>query len=128
MRFWGISDTIPIIGMLMMVSAHTLKQNIVDSDFGYSWGGNRMSGAQDPHYIEFATRLRAARKARRLSQKEFGELVNQRQSFISKVETCERRLDIIEACAWCIALGIRLDDVLPPSLKKALDDAAGQQR
>ncbi len=85
-----------------------------------------MSGAHDPQYIEFIVRLRNARKAKNLSQKQFGELLNKPQSFVSKVETCERRLDVIEAAEWCIALGIRLDDVLPPLVKKALANAAGE--
>jgi transcriptional regulator with XRE-family HTH domain len=85
-----------------------------------------MSSAHDPHYIEFVARLRNARKARNLSQKELGELLNKPQSFVSKVETCERRLDVIEAAEWCVALGVRLEDTLPPPLKKALADAAGK--
>jgi transcriptional regulator with XRE-family HTH domain len=85
-----------------------------------------MSGAHDPRYIEFIARLRNARKAKNLSQKDFGDLITKPQSFVSKVETCERRLDVIEAAEWCVALGIRLEDALPPSVKKALQDAVGK--
>ncbi len=85
-----------------------------------------MSGAHDPQYVEFISRLRNARRARNLSQKELGELINKPQAFVSKVETCERRLDVIEAAEWCIALGVRLEDTLPPSVKKLLEDAAGE--
>jgi transcriptional regulator with XRE-family HTH domain len=87
-----------------------------------------MTGAHDPQYIELIARLRNARKAKQLSQKEFGDLLDKTQSFVSKVETCERRLDVIEAAKWCIALGISLDDALPPLVKKALEDAAGKGR
>jgi transcriptional regulator with XRE-family HTH domain len=83
-----------------------------------------MSGAHNPQYIEFIARLRHARKAKNLSQRDLGNLINKPQTFVSKVETCERRLDVIEAAEWCVALGVRLEDVLPPSLKKALQSAA----
>lgn len=87
-----------------------------------------MTAAHDPHYIELIARLRNARKAKKLSQKELGNLLNKPQSFVSKVETCERRLDVIEAAKWCIALGIDLEDALPPSVKKALEEAAEKGR
>jgi len=47
-------------------------------------------------------------------------MLNKPQAFISKVETCERRLDLVEAAQWCLALGIKLDDVMPPGLKMAM--------
>lgn len=87
-----------------------------------------MTAAHDPQYIELIARLRNARKAKKLSQKELGDLLNKPQSFVSKVETCERRLDLIETAHWCIALGIALEDALPPLVKKALADAAEKRR
>jgi transcriptional regulator with XRE-family HTH domain len=87
-----------------------------------------MTAAHDPQYIELIARLRNARKVKKLSQKELGDLLNKPQSFVSKVETCERRIDVIEAAQWCIALGIALEDVLPPSVKKALEDASERAR
>jgi len=87
-----------------------------------------VTGAHDPQYVESIARLRNARKAKKLSQKDLGNLLNKPQSFVSKVETCERRLDMIEAAKWCIALGIALEDALPPLVKKALEDAAERRR
>lgn len=87
-----------------------------------------MTGTHDPQYIELIARLRNARKAKQLSQKELGDLLNKPQSFVSKVETCERRLDVIEAANWCIALDIGLEDALPPLVKKTLKDAAEKRR
>ena len=81
-----------------------------------------MSGAHDPQYIEFVARLRNARKNKRLSQAAFGELIGKEQSFVSKVETCERRLDVIEAARWCAALGIRIDDALPLRIRRLWKD------
>ena len=84
-----------------------------------------MSGAHDPLYIEFIARLRNVRKARKLSQRQLGEKLGKAQTFISKVETCERRIDIIEAAKWCIALGISLEEVLPPEINKQLQKRRG---
>jgi transcriptional regulator with XRE-family HTH domain len=74
-----------------------------------------------PHYIEFVTRLRNARRAKKITQEELAELLHKPQSYVSKVETCERRIDVIEAAEWCIVLGITLGDVLPNALKTAWD-------
>jgi transcriptional regulator with XRE-family HTH domain len=74
-----------------------------------------------PLYIEFVTRLRNARKAKKKTQEELAELLHKPQSYVSKVETCERRLDVIEAAEWCMILGITLGDVLPNALKAAWD-------
>lgn len=79
-----------------------------------------MPAAHRPEYIEFVTRLRNVRRRRRLSQRSLGELLGKPQSFVSKVETCERRLDLIEAIEWCRVLGIPLSDVVPDSLKGSL--------
>jgi len=79
-----------------------------------------MSGAHDPLYIEFIARLRNARKGRNLSQQQLGEKLGKAQTFISKVETCERRIDAIEAARWCAVLGIRLEDVLPSEISEQL--------
>lgn len=87
-----------------------------------------MSGAQDPLYIEFIARLRKARISKRISQVELGESIQKPQTFVSKVETCERRLDLIEAARWCLALGVLLDDVLPPSLRKSIEARGRKKR
>jgi transcriptional regulator with XRE-family HTH domain len=76
-----------------------------------------MLAAGDPHYIEFVTRLRTVRKSRGCTQADLAELLNKPQSYVSKVETCERRIDPVEAARWCLALGVSLRDVLPPELK-----------
>ncbi len=77
-----------------------------------------MSSSHDPLYVEFVANLRRARKESGLSQSDLAERIGKDQSFVSKVETCERRLDVIEASRWCAALQIRLEHVLPVSLKK----------
>jgi transcriptional regulator with XRE-family HTH domain len=79
-----------------------------------------MSSAHDPLYIEFIARLRNARKRQSLSQQQLGGKLGKDQTFISKVETCERRIDVIEAANWCAALGLRLEDILPSEINKKI--------
>ena len=81
-----------------------------------------MSTAQTPQYIEFVSNLRRARKRSRLSQKALGERLGKPQSYVSKVETGERRLDLIETAEWCLALGISIGEVLPVGLRAILGE------
>ena len=41
------------------------------------------------------------------------ELMNVTQSFVSKVENRERRLDVVELLTWIDVLGVSAEDVLP---------------
>jgi transcriptional regulator with XRE-family HTH domain len=49
--------------------------------------------------MELVARIRRPRKARGLKQKDLGAILNKPQAFVSKVETCERRLDLVEVDA-----------------------------
>lgn len=60
--------------------------------------------------------LREIRIQRRLTQVELSEVLGLQQSFVSKYETGERRLDIVEVRAVCEALGTTL-----PSFAKRLE-------
>lgn len=51
--------------------------------------------------------LRQARAQSRMTQGELALQLNTSQSFISKCERGERRLDFVELRAWCGALGVR---------------------
>lgn len=82
-----------------------------------------MSAAQNPLYIEFVSLLRQVRIQRGLSQRTLGKLLSKPQSFVSKVETCERRLDVIEVTEWCIALQVGLEAVLPREVYESLEEA-----
>lgn len=79
-----------------------------------------MQAAHDPRYLEFAARLRRARKEKGLTQAQLAALLGKPQPYVSKIETCERRIDIVETADWCIRLDVRIDDVLPKSLAGAL--------
>ncbi|MGI8548533.1 MAG: helix-turn-helix domain-containing protein [Gemmatimonadaceae bacterium] len=54
----------------------------------------------------FLRLLREARENARLTQAELAGRLGTTQSFISKCERGERRLDIVELRAWCKALTV----------------------
>lgn len=86
-----------------------------------------MPTIHSPEYIEFIARLRNARKEQRVTQAQLASHLSKPQSFVSKVETCERRLDVLETLEWCAALGIALIDVLPSRLHSMLVHGGHQE-
>lgn len=52
--------------------------------------------------------LREARKAAGLRQVELADRLGRPQSFVSKIESGERRVDLVELRQLCAALGINL--------------------
>jgi ribosome-binding protein aMBF1 (putative translation factor) len=56
--------------------------------------------------------LAAAREAKGMSQWDLAEKIGQRQQFVSKYESCERRLDVIEFVDICRALAIDTETVI----------------
>lgn len=60
-----------------------------------------------PEYRVFLRRLREARERSGLSQGDVARAIGESQSFVSKLERGERRLDIIETRTLCGALGQR---------------------
>lgn len=59
-------------------------------------------------YDVFRAFLRRTRQAAGLTQVELAGRLGQTQSFISKCERGERRLDVVELRAFCLAMGIPL--------------------
>lgn len=58
------------------------------------------------HYQAFLDLLKAWRAEAGLTQSEVGERLGNTQTFVSKVERGERRLDVVEFAEWCEALGL----------------------
>lgn len=79
-----------------------------------------MRAAYDPRYLEFAARLRQARRRKGLTQAQLAVLLGKSQSYVSKIETCERRIDLVETAEWCLRLGVTINDVVPRNLARAL--------
>lgn len=86
-----------------------------------------MRVAHDPRYLEFVARLRQARKSRQLTQAQLAALLAKPQAYVSKIETCERRIDLIEAAEWCVHLHVQLDNLLPEDLRQALEVKVGSE-
>lgn len=63
-------------------------------------------------YAVFLQLLRSARELAGLTQEEVAAKLNETQSFVSKCERGERRLDIVETRLWCLALGLPLCDLM----------------
>lgn len=59
------------------------------------------------HLLEL---LRSKRIERGLTQEKLASLISVRQGIVSKIETHERRLDIIELRTICEAIGISFTD------------------
>ena len=72
-----------------------------------------MKSIYDQKYIEIITRLRVARNDKNMTQLALADKLGVHQSYISKVECCERRLDVVEFIYWLNALDLALDEVLP---------------
>lgn len=74
-------------------------------------------------YIIIISSLRNIRKKLNITQSDLAQRLNVPQSFISKVENRERRLDIIEFLSWVDALGISVEDILPQKYLKETNES-----
>ncbi len=63
-------------------------------------------------YAAFLEQLRKVREIKNLTQLEVAERLGQTQSFVSKVERSERRIDVVELRAFCLAIGISFPDFI----------------
>ena len=71
-----------------------------------------------PEMVALTTWLKAARLERGLSMRALGEALEKPHSYIQKVESGERRLDVVEFVWYCRALGVEPRDGLV-ALQKA---------
>ena len=60
----------------------------------------------DPVYVRLIELMIAARKDAGVRQTELGARLEQPQSYVSKVENRERRIDVAEYIVWLQALGV----------------------
>lgn len=77
-------------------------------------------------YALFLNLLKAHREGQGLTQLAIAARMGTTQTFVSKCERGERRLDVVELYLWCNALGISMgafvqsfDDALQTSIEKA---------
>ena len=84
-----------------------------------------MKTIHDHRYIEAVALLRKAREDAGLTQREVARLLGRPQSYVSKVETCERRVDFVELLQLCRAIGVALDAVTPVDFRDLLEPTHG---
>lgn len=80
-----------------------------------------MRTLSDQHYLEVVARLRSARERSGMTQAQLARNLGRPQSYVSKVETGERRIDFIELLRLCRALGTSLADVTPAEYRDVLE-------
>jgi len=73
-----------------------------------------MTQLHSEEYRRFATALTDARQKAGISQYELADRLKVDQSFISKYESCRRRLDVIEFLQIVQAIGVDYQQVLDP--------------
>ena len=76
-------------------------------------------------YRTFLRQLRLARKRSGLNQIELAARIGETQSFVSKCERGERRLDVMELRVFCRAFGISMSAFIE-ALEDGLVGSAGQ--
>jgi transcriptional regulator with XRE-family HTH domain len=62
------------------------------------------------NYLVFLKHLREARRQAGLTQEEVARRLGHNQSFVSKCERGERRVDVIELQYFCKAIGVSFED------------------
>ena len=65
-----------------------------------------------PEYAELISMLRKAREEAGLHQREVAHRIGESTLFVSRCERGERRMDVVEFCAVCIAVGVRPDQLM----------------
>jgi transcriptional regulator with XRE-family HTH domain len=65
-----------------------------------------------PHYRVFLRHLRQAREAAGLTQVEVAAQLGRPQSFISKCESGQRRVDVVELATFCRLYGLPLAEFI----------------
>lgn len=67
---------------------------------------NRTASLHDEAYLRFVQRLAAARGASGLSQASVAEALGWNQSIVAKIETAQRRMDLIEFVRFAAVIGL----------------------
>jgi transcriptional regulator with XRE-family HTH domain len=87
-----------------------------------------LSSLHAPDYHAFVELLVLARKNRSITQRELAKRLGKPPSYVGKIEKCERRVDLIEFLAICVALEIapdfflqRLMQTSPSLVQSSLD-------
>ncbi|MDF7758814.1 helix-turn-helix transcriptional regulator [Kosakonia cowanii] len=71
-----------------------------------------MASVYSDEYQRVITALKQARKARGITQVQLAEALGRPQSFIAKIESGERRLDVVEFVHLARLVGVALEDIV----------------
>ena len=71
-----------------------------------------MKSIHEPAYRGLVAELRRARERKGLTQAEVGRLVGHGRNWISKVETCEIRLDVLQLLRFCRICGLLAHEIV----------------
>ena len=71
-----------------------------------------MRSIHDPRYQDLIQKLIELRESKNVTQVELAQRLGKPQSYVSKVEILERRLDVIELCDWLNAINIKMTDFI----------------
>lgn len=72
----------------------------------------QLKATNSPKYQKFLRLLLEARKSSGKTQAELARMLQKHQSYVSKYESGERRLDVIEYLAVCEVLGINPSTII----------------
>lgn len=84
-----------------------------------------MKSIHDQRYIEAIALVRKARERSGRTQREVAQMLGRPQSYVSKVETCERRIDFVELLLLCQAVGATLAEVTPAEFHDLIESNNG---
>lgn len=70
-----------------------------------------MRSIHDPRYQDLIKKLITFRESKNVTQVELAHRLGKPQSYVSKVEILERRLDVIELIDWLAVLSVRFEEL-----------------
>lgn len=65
-----------------------------------------------PAYQTLIRHLVDLRNSKEPTQVALANILSKPQSYVAKIEGCERKLDVLEFVAWCQALGVQPSNVM----------------
>ncbi|MBN6514767.1 helix-turn-helix domain-containing protein [Acinetobacter pittii] len=71
-----------------------------------------MRSIHDPRYQDLIKKLIELRESRNVTQVELARRLNKPQSYVSKIEILERRIDVIELIDWLEVMNTNIKDFL----------------
>lgn len=78
-------------------------------------------------YRDLLALLIATRDRKGLTQAQLGERIGRTQSFVSKCERGERRLDVVEFVEFVKAMGLDPNDIFTQFVQQAFSGAGGKK-